>query len=62
VASRHELRDERSAEHARGAGHEDLHVCLSCLICPLRRDRAAARDSGERSVLHARTWDAGACD
>jgi hypothetical protein len=32
VASRHELRDERSAENACGAGYEDLHDCFSRLI------------------------------
>jgi hypothetical protein len=34
VASRHELRDELSAENARGASYEDLHDCSSGLICP----------------------------
>jgi hypothetical protein len=29
VASRHQLRDERSAENARGAGYENLHDCSS---------------------------------
>jgi hypothetical protein len=33
VASRHELRDELSAENACGAGYEDLHDCFSGLIC-----------------------------
>ncbi|MGB0091610.1 MAG: hypothetical protein WBP81_03625 [Solirubrobacteraceae bacterium] len=31
VASRHELRDERSAENARGARYKDLHDCSSRL-------------------------------
>ena len=30
VASRHELRDERSAENACGAGYEDLHRGAAC--------------------------------
>jgi hypothetical protein len=32
VASRHELRDELSAESACGAGYEDLHDCAFRLI------------------------------
>jgi hypothetical protein len=32
VATRHELRDELSAENACGAGYEDLHDCSSRLI------------------------------
>jgi hypothetical protein len=32
VASRHELRDELSAERACGAGYEHLHNCSSRLI------------------------------
>ena len=39
VASRHELRDELSAENACGAGDEDLHDCSFRLVHPLRRDR-----------------------
>jgi hypothetical protein len=39
VASRHQLRDELSAEHACGAGYENLHHCPSRLIYPMRRDR-----------------------
>jgi hypothetical protein len=34
VAARHELRNERSAENACGAGYEDLHDCPSRLIHP----------------------------
>jgi hypothetical protein len=33
VASRHEQREELSAEDACGAGYEDLHHCSSRLIC-----------------------------
>jgi hypothetical protein len=32
VASRHELRDDRSADDTRGACYEDLHDCSSRLI------------------------------
>jgi hypothetical protein len=46
VASRHELRDELSAEGAGGAGDEDL---LSSHL-PLRRDRDPACDSGGASL------------
>jgi hypothetical protein len=45
VASRHELRDELSAESACGAGYEDLHDLLLSPHLPLRRDRGAACDS-----------------
>ena len=60
VASRHELRDKPSAENARGAGYEDLDDCSSRLIAIVRRDRGAACDSAQRSVLSARTSDSGA--
>jgi hypothetical protein len=35
VTSRHELRDERSAENTCGAGYEDLHNRSSRLIVSL---------------------------
>jgi hypothetical protein len=47
VASLYELRDERSAENACGAGYENFHDCSSRLICDLRRNRSAARDSAD---------------
>jgi hypothetical protein len=33
VALRHELRDERPAEHAGGAGYEHFHDCSFRLMC-----------------------------
>ena len=54
VASRHELRDEHSAESACGAGHEDLHDCSSrpsrCARSGRRRCSAARPGGPPRST------------
>ncbi|HZA50128.1 MAG TPA: hypothetical protein VE549_05255, partial [Myxococcaceae bacterium] len=44
---RHELRDERPAENARGTSYKDLHDCAARLICPLRRDTGVVCDSAQ---------------
>ena len=56
MAPRHELRDELSAENACGAGYEHFHdLLLSSHLALVRRDRQAACDSAQRSVLSVRS-------